>query len=426
MNALPILTIISFFIYYQIKNHSQFGVVSLLLFVYTLMAGSSILLELMQSQEDSLSFAFEAMVYLAFGLLIVFSGFTSFKDEHFLEIRIENLLLFHTIEYILIIGGFASMLFFLPFAYLALSGNIELNRIGFAALSEGMAKLGIMNSIFSLLANCFILSIIFAFINLATIKGKKNFIKVYLLLLSSLSFVVYILAYVGRDGIVYWVMTFIFVFFLFKNIISQNDKRNIYRIFIVIVPVILLIPFIMITYSRFSEKEGGVLMAIIVYAGMQISSFNDAYQVSAPLQYGHNAFPAIYDMLKFFGFEISDNLSKTNYQSYFLDEGVAPWQFKTFIGSLLIDFGKYGTLIFLLFMHLSTRAALMKVKRKGIFDFSNLIIFVLLYQTVYWGLFYNRLYVMNYYIIFMILLALLFKILRFGSQIVITRVVEKN
>ena len=63
-------------------------------------------------------------------------------------------------------------------------------------------------------------------------------------------------------------------------------------------------------------------------------------------------------------------------------------------------------------MSLITRKTLKKVSATGIFDFSNLVLFILLYQIVYWGVFYFRQYSANYYMIFMILLFIMFKVCR--------------
>ncbi len=52
---------------------------------------------------------------------------------------------------------------------------------------------------------------------LAQPRGQgRNVPRALLLILASLSYVIYILAYVGRDGVVYWVMTALAVFVVFR------------------------------------------------------------------------------------------------------------------------------------------------------------------------------------------------------------------
>jgi oligosaccharide repeat unit polymerase len=310
-----------------------------------------------------------------------------------------------------LIGGFLSILFFLPFAVTALTGDISLNRSEMVEYGSMLADFGIINSICSLMSNLFIIAQVCSFINLIPINGKRNVYKAYLMLLSSLSFVVYILAYAGRDGVVYWLMSYVFCFLLFRNFLVMSDLKRLKR-FSVLLFAAIMIPFLMITTSRFSEMTGSIAFWLINYAGMQLQNFNNHYQIEVPLLYGKFTFPIIYDFLYLVGFDISSKYDINIFNSYFLSEGVVPWVFATFIGQFIYDYGKIGTLLFLCIMSLATRKLLKKVMRTGTFEFSNLLIFILLYQTVYWGVFYFRLYVSNYYILFIILLCIGFKAVR--------------
>jgi len=243
------------------------------------------------------------------------------------------------------------------------------------------------------------------------INGKRNVYKASLMLISSLSFVVYVLAYAGRDGVVYWLMSYVFCFLLFRNFLAIHDLKRIKQFF-VLVFAILMIPFSLISVSRFSEMTGGTLFWIINYAGQQLRNFSNHYQIEAPLQYGKHSVPIIYDFLKVVGFDTSTKVDTDIFFSYFLIEGVEPWVFTTFIGNFMYDFGKIFTLLILCIMSLATRNLLKNVSRTGVFEFSNLLLFILLYQVVYWGVFYFRLYVANYYILFVIILCIGFKAAR--------------
>jgi hypothetical protein len=175
----------------------------------------------------------------------------------------------------------------------------------------------------------------------------------------------------------------------------------------------------MISRSRFSESIGGTGWQIVNYAGQQIKVFNDYYSIDAPLQYGRGCFPVFVGFVEVVGFNVKDVPEKYEIFSYYLNYGVKPWEFATFIGSLMRDFGKIGTLIFLCLMSLITRKTLKKVTATGFFEFSNLILLILLYQIVYWGVFYFRHYSMNYYIICMILLFIIFKVGRMPQSSVL-------
>ena len=411
MIVLPIITLIAIFIYYWILNARHFGAVSMLILTYIIMCSASLVLEQFPILHDGTPILFEPMAYLSVCFIIIFWGFAGFRDQNLTSIKIERILLYRVLENFLLLGGFLAILFFLPFAATALKGDMALFRIDQVESGSRLADFGIINSIFSLLSNLFIIAQVCSFINMIPINGKRNLYKAYLLLISSLSFVVYVLAYAGRDGVVYWVMSYVFCFLLFRNFLTMHDLKRIKRFFVLVFAT-LMIPFIMISVSRFSEMTGGTVLWIINYAGQQLRNFNNHYQIEAPLQYGKHSVPIIYDFLKVVGFDISTKVDTDIFFSYFLIEGVEPWVFTTFIGNFMYDFGKIWTLLFLCIMSLATRRLLKKVTRTGVLEFSNLLLFILLYQVVYWGVFYFRLYVANYYILFVIILCIGFKAVR--------------
>ena len=412
MLVLPIITLIVLFIYYWLLNNCHFGVISLLILIYIFMCSAALVVEQFPVLHyGGADISIEPMAYLSVCFIIIFWGFAGFRDNKLKSIKIERIFLYRAIEAFLLIGGFLSILFFLPVAVTALKGDISLFRIEMVEFGSILADFGIINSICSLMANLFIIAQVCSFINLIPLNGKRNVCKAYLMLLSSLSFVVYILAYAGRDGAVYWLMSYVFCFLLFRDFLLKSDLKRIKRVFALVFATIM-IPFLMISKSRFSEMDGGTVLWFINYAGMQLRNFSNHYQIELPLLYDKHTFPIIYDFLNLLGFDISSKFDIDIFHSYFLAEGVVPWVFTTFIGNLMYDFGKLWTLLFLCIMSLSTRILLNKVKRTGIFDFSNLLIFILLFQAVYWGVFYFRLYVANYYIFFIILLCIGFKAVR--------------
>ncbi len=409
MILIPIITLLIIFFYYQKKNKNRFGIISLLILTYLGMGAACIVIELSGLFPGVFPFALEPMAYLSVCFVIVFSGFAGYRDQKLSSIMIENAFLSRVFEYTLLVGGFLAIGFFLPHAARALSGSIDINRRDLYLQQEILGGFGIVNSIFSLISNMFIIAIVYSFMNMMPRNGKRNVIKAYLLLFSSFSYVIYIFAYVGRDGVVYWIMSFVFCFLLFKDFLSKNDLRQLKRVFIYSLPVIA-IPFMMISISRFSESNEGVGYNVLYYAGQQIVTFNDHYSIDVPIQYGRGAFPVFIDVIEKVGFTVKATPEKLERFKYYLDYDVAPWRFSTFIGSLKSNFGKIGTLIFLFAMSLLTRKIIKKTSKTRIFKFSNLLLFILLYQVVYWGVFYFRMYSTNYYILAVILLFIMFKV----------------
>ena len=204
MLVLPIITLIIIFTAYWIYNDRHFGVVCMLILTYLFMCSAALLLEQFPTMHSGTTILFEPMAYLSDCFIIIFWGFTGFRDKELTSIKIESIFLYRALENFLIIGGFIAILFFIPVAATSLKGDILVNRTDIVLSGSRLAGYGIINSLCSLVSSLFIIAQICSFINLIQINGKRNVFKAYLLLISSLSFVVYILAYAGRDGVVYW------------------------------------------------------------------------------------------------------------------------------------------------------------------------------------------------------------------------------
>ena len=268
MYAISLITLISIYYFYSKKNEKQFGPISFLIVVYLIMGVVAIILEFSGIFPSVYPFALTPMLYLSISFLIVFSGFFSFRDRNLIAIKIENQKLYRIFESSVMYGGFCALLFFLPFAITGLSGDVELNRLGVFDFQENvLAKYGIFNSIFSLFANLFIFAILFSFIRFSDKDNIKSQIMGYLLLVSSFSYVVYVLAYVGRDGIVYWLMSYSFIYLLFKRFVPQAVKKKLFYQYFILIGV-FIVPFMIISHSPLFNNGRRCWMAIIRIRGM--------------------------------------------------------------------------------------------------------------------------------------------------------------
>jgi hypothetical protein len=118
----------------------------------------------------------------------------------------------------------------------------------------------------------------------------------------------------------------------------------------------------------------------------------------------------IHAFFEWLGFVESHSIDSKELFRYFKDRGVMPNAFSFWIGNILLDFGTWGSLIFFLFYSSVVRSSLKKLRRTGIFSFSNYVLFLLLYQIMYFGVFYFRYFSVNYYILFCLLLWFILKL----------------
>jgi len=406
MYLLPILTLVAIYWQYQKKNNGVFGPVSYLISAYLIMALSFFILHFSGLFKSVFDYKIEPMVYLSFSFLIVFWGFVNYRDEKINAISIENNFVYNVLEKLIMVGGFMAILFFSRFAIdHFLSGDIENERLNVGDFAtKTLGSFGLLNSFLSLFSNFFTLAILFGFINL--IRKKKR--SAYLLFISSTSYIVYVFAYVGRDGFVYWTMTFLFFYFLFRKFLNSDTRKKLIRSFSIAI-IIALIPFLLITAARFSGDSPNVIMNMFSYGGQQIINFNDRYQVDAQITYGRGSFPIFIDALENIGFQIP-NPKIDDINAIYLDADIKPWTFGTYISSFNMNFGKLGTIVLLVILSSISRKLINKNVERGRFSLSDLILFTLLFQFVLWGVFYFRFYSANFYILGVIIIYLILKI----------------
>lgn len=400
MNILPIITSLFLYCFYQKKNNHTFGPISYLILVYLIMGLSSIAIQYSGKFSFAFEFSIQSMTYLSIAFIISFIGFYGYRDEKINNYFIYNMRIYGALEKYIMIIGFISIIYFSYFAYIRLKSDIRIERINISdTITNGLARFGIVNSVLSLGSNLFILAILFAFINFMKGTGYRR--KAILLLISSLSYIVYILAYLGRDGFVYWIMTFLFFFFMFRKFINNQIKKIIKKAFVIVV-VLGIIPFIIISVQRFSNLESNLIWQIINYSGQQIGNFNDRYLINAPIDYGRNSFPEFIAVAEKLGIHIPDKFDKSEIQSYYLEYNVHPAVFATFIGSFLNNFGKYGTILIIIINSIIIKKIVKKISGNMHTMLSDIVLFTLFSQIILWGVFYFRQYSANWYLVAMI------------------------
>lgn len=264
-----------------------------------------------------------------------------------------------------------------------------------------LASYGLINTFAGTVSQLFPFTLVFSAVRLAQPHSRNSDEwRAYLLIFASLSYVFYILAYVGRDGIVYWIMTLILVYTLFFPYLSKTRRRRILSIGIVGAGF-MAIPLLMITISRFANSDHGSAWSIVEYFGLQINTFSDYFSIDRPITFGAANFSMIPDFLC----NISgspcvkwDNVKPDVFEIY-LNQGVQPWLFATFVSDLAGDFGYVGTIILLIFYSLFCRKIACDSKKGKSMTMSRLLLVFFLFLIPFWGLFYFRYSIANFAII---------------------------
>lgn len=234
-------------------------------------------------------------------------------------------------------------------------------------------EIGVLNTIASVSAANYVFAIVLYFIYKIIGNNKK---RCFLLFISSFSNAIHVLGFVGRDGIVFWFFTFLFCYAFFRPFLIDIDRKGIGKI-IAMGTIILLIPFFMITISRFGESyDRGTSGSIVSYLGQSF--------VQGPLFFGLEQKPISIGS----SFPLFSGLFSGNNQNIAV-VSTGEWityKFSTFIINLYISLGFYGlifiTLLMLLFFGSSFGRA------KNVINFGQLSIYILYFQVIGEGVFY--------------------------------------
>lgn len=392
------------FIYYRLvlRRYSKNGstLAMLLWSLYVALGLSGTFIALTGGIEPIFEPNYPATLFLLASVIISISGFLLFRTQNisliFGAIRGQKI-----IENVLIFSQLCAMAYFLPFAISSLTGDANENRLFLSEKMETMGSFGLLNTLAGAASQLFSSSLVLAFIRLAPKSNQdRDIFRVLLLVFSSLSFVIYILAYVGRDGVVYWLMTAAMIFLIFRNHLDPVDRNKITLVGL-LGALIMLIPFGMITVSRFFDADQGAGWSFFEYFGAQIHNFSDYSSIDRPVTYGLQSFPMFVNGgCTVLGLNCPSwvDMKDIVFQQY-LDQGKAPWLFGTFMSDFVGDFGNLGALVLISGFSLVCASVCSSRISGKVFSLARLLLILFLYLVPFWGVFYFRFSISNSYIV---------------------------
>lgn len=369
--------------------------------VYFSLGCSAVIVAVTGVLEPLFSPNYPAVAFLLLCILIGITGFLGFRSravgDVIAMVRGQAL-----IEAVLIaMQGFA-IAFFLPFAISSLTGDANVNRLELSSKVEILGSYGLVNTIAGMGSHLFAASLVMAFIRLCQPPGEGyNLPRAVVLMLASLSYVIYVLAYVGRDGSIYWLMTGLMIFLIFRSHLSVALRRRMTIVGASICGLVLL-PIVVITFARFNDSDFGVGGSLFEYFGAQIHHFSDYSSIDRPRTYGAMNFPQIIRpycaVFGGLGCEKWEDLKPFVFDQYFV-QGKAPWLFGTYVSDFVADFGYLGTLGLLSAFAFVCHRTCVGRNRRGEFSLARLLLMILCFLTPYWGVFYFRFGIINSFIL---------------------------
>ena len=333
-----ILAYLIFFIsLYRYCKKYQSPVLNFSLLYYV---AASLCAVLMHYRKDNpctiLSFIYQTTIFYLFLKPIIKYGkheihrkFVMISDNGFLQL-----------SYVLIGLQLFTIVFFIGYD-ISLLMRGDLSQIRSEMLLSGSDALGasLARTIAGTASFFYCYNILLFFYSLAFRKDKK--LLLILLIISSSSRIFHALSYVGRDGLLFWILSFLFSFYLFKPYLNEEAKKLIRKVFFVCGSFAFLL-ITAITLSRFKVSDSGVFWSLISYFGQPIDNFASMFHSTYSEWHGPKSlFPLI------FGAKVQ---SATDLLAS-VDDFEAKYGFKnntffSFVGNMYMSLGPFFTFIF--------------------------------------------------------------------------------
>ena len=373
-----ILVLVAWFIFLKFNIKKKGGILntsSFLLVIYLI----SFVFAIIHILYNGIELAYErkywfGVVFAFFSLLVYFSPYYRFRETNVKELKLPALSILSVLSILLIIISFFSILYWLPYV-----GNLFLHsadlgemRNDYVAGNLTMGAGGIVQTLAGISAHLYFLNIIVYFIFKALdVKRSQRL----LLLISSVSYVVYVFSAVGRDGVVFWMFSFVACYLFFRPYLDVSTAKT-YKKLIVAAASVMLIPFMMISSSRFSGGVGGSLVA---YMGQSLPNFCFYFcSENPPVNYG-SVFPYFCELL-----------GLPHSSEYWAVEGTTSTSFGYFITGFYSSLGFFG---FSLLEFAVVVLLLLNFKKNEVgMSFSCIILYFLFFQIFSQGVFYFRQY----------------------------------
>ncbi|WP_343021775.1 O-antigen polymerase [Flavobacterium sp. PL12] len=359
-------------------------------------------------QEENIIYSIEATFFFLMVFMLYMIPILKFKPKYLNYIPRNQIKLFRVVSYFFIFFGIISYVYFLPIVYKLFSsgGSLMVLRTDMVGGANYVGE-GFLPIILNFTCQFYPIILVFYFYSISYLNNKKIFNN--LLLFSSTAYILNVLAAIGRDGFILWMMSYIFTFLLFYSFMTPVIKVKQKKVFIYIFVIALtfLVPITVARFYRGDVPDSGI-NSLKSYAGAQFANFNNFYnRIDKPEEIGsvNNLLP----ILNFFDGQSKGNQDfLSNWDNNVFKYGVDPNVFSTFIGSFFLQIGTIRTVGVSLFAFIIGSSLSRRCKRV---DFSKLLLITIFSQIVLHGFFYFKLaYTVSFvYLISVIILAAFFK-----------------
>ncbi len=347
--------IITFVYFYRKKRMFDSGNVLILSFVVYACSSIMLLNDLGRGSEfHGKSLSLLPLIYLYVTIMISISPVLAYNQNKVNSIRKIGFFTIDSISWIFLVAAviqipinFVHIREGLTTILMDSAGGLDIYRETMEESQELLGD-GTISNLPSIIVNVLTeIVVLIVFFNIA-IGRKEKFNYVLLVLICILPFSH--LANSQRGPAISIVLTILVTYFALNRFYPPKFVKYA-KTSCMLLAVLLVIPFMAITHSRFDRSEGGFESSIYSYVGQENVNFNLYAFDNNGLRYGDRVCPLFKRMLGFDNVPTSFWDRRAKYQHLKINDEV----FIGYVGDLCLDFGPIVTFLLLLIMSLSIR-----------------------------------------------------------------------
>ena len=414
MILIPFIYFTALFIYLR-KKHDGIDVSAFLSLLYAFMSFFAIIIEIRGVYDingvcERTPITFGATISYCALLTLSIIPFSRLRSTSLKNITITKPQLMDFVSWGLILTFILTLIMLFSDIYTALTSDLSEVRSMVYGDDEGHHVSGLRwwlllpNTLFSQFSP---IAILFFYINVS--QSRKSNLFNYMLLASSITPILSAILIAGRTQIIYWLLSYLLCFFLFRNQMNAEQRRIVVRPFLVFAGAFVLF-FASVTLARFTtntlDSDTNTLNSVIAYTGQAFINYNNFFNHYICHKISFNRIMPVSHY-----FVIDPGWTLKNYRAQIMSQtGMNIGVFYTFLGDLMVDLSKVGMTIFvLLFAGIST--FLSRQEEDNSIPIYRMLLVQLLILIPLQGLFYYSFHRVDvgYYIIGTLILSYFFK-----------------
>lgn len=349
---------------------------------------------------------FVGSAFFSFLVFIHLLPFILVRDDKIEVIKILDYKLMTAISIITISFSFLSIVYFLS-VIIKVFTSPDLAMFRHMLVTDGHPYLspGIINTISGVAAILYCVPMLLGFLNMASNANSKIAV---LLFISSLSYPFFVFAYFGRDGIIFWLMSIVSLYIMFKPFLDKSKQKKI-KWFLMTFLLLGASVFIVITFARFGDLNNSI-KSLLSYAGQQYLNFCIYFDLTITNTGGARTYTLYHDFVYDVG--STEKLKSLRWELASEGHEYMSWEWGTMFKDLYTDFGALQTALLVIIYSIYQYIMFNKLSKRP--DIFMCLFFIIMCQLSWQGIFYfkNYSYAGNFYILltfFIPLLSLLYK-----------------